>query len=64
MAGVPEILGPQEREREREMWKTTPQKEHLHYGGGGCLEGPQSQVGNSVPGTRVSCDLTLRFSRK
>jgi hypothetical protein len=39
MVGVPEISGPQE--REREMWST--QSEHLHH------RGPQSLVGNRVP---------------
>jgi hypothetical protein len=42
MVGIPEISGPQE--KEKEMWST--QREHLHHGGGG---GPQSLVGNLVP---------------
>jgi hypothetical protein len=40
MAGIPEISGPQEREREIEMWST--QRECLHHGG------PQSLVENLV----------------
>jgi hypothetical protein len=46
MAGVPEISGPQERERDVEH---TTQREHLHHWGGA-----QSLVGNPVPGTKVS----------
>jgi hypothetical protein len=39
IVGIPEILGPQE--RDREMWST--QREHLHHGDS------QSLVGNPFP---------------
>jgi hypothetical protein len=54
MAGVPEISGPQE--REREMWST--QKECLHHGG------PQSLVGIPVPREGSKPRPSNRISRK
>jgi hypothetical protein len=54
MAGIPKISGPQE----REMWNTIPKGNVFTMGG------PQSLVGNPVPGTRASFYLALGFSRK
>jgi hypothetical protein len=58
MAGIPEISGPQERERkrEREMWST--QRECLHH------RGPQSLVGNPVPGDESELRPSTRILRK
>jgi hypothetical protein len=47
MAGIPEISGPQERERDVEH---NTQRESLHHTQGG----PQSLVGNLVPRTKAS----------
>jgi hypothetical protein len=52
MADIPEISGPQERERDVEH---TTQRERLHHGG------PESLVENSFPGMRASRDLALGF---
>jgi hypothetical protein len=54
MAGIPEISGP--REREREMWST--QRECLHQGS------PQSLVGNPVPRDRSKPRPSVRILRK
>jgi hypothetical protein len=54
MAGVPEILVPQE--RERKMWST--QRECLHHGG------PQSLVGNPVPRDGSEPRPSARILRK
>jgi hypothetical protein len=54
MAGVPEISGPQEREREMQ----STQRERLHHGG------PQSLVGNLVPRDRSELRVSARISRK
>jgi hypothetical protein len=54
MAGVPEISGPQE--RERNMWST--QREHLHHGG------LQSIVGSPVPRDGSKPKPSARILRK
>jgi hypothetical protein len=54
MVGVPEISGPQE--KEREMWHT--QRECLHHGG------PQSLVGNPVPRDESELKPSTRISKK
>jgi hypothetical protein len=51
MASIPEISGPQEREK----WGTPRGNVFTMVGG------PQSLVGNQFPGTRASCDLVLSF---
>jgi hypothetical protein len=56
MVGIPEISGPQDREREREMWST--QEECLHHGG------PQSLVGNPVPRDGSEPRPNAKISRK
>jgi hypothetical protein len=52
MAGIPKILGPQE----RKMWST--QREHLHHGH------PQSLVGNPIPRDGSKLRPRARISRK
>jgi hypothetical protein len=54
MVDIPEISGPQE--RQREMWNT--QRERLHHGG------LQSLVGNLVPRDGSKPRPSARFSRK
>jgi hypothetical protein len=56
MAGIPEISGPQERERNVE---NNTQREHLDHGD---VHSPK--WGTQVPGTRASCNLALGFLRK
>jgi hypothetical protein len=60
MAGIPEISGPQERERERERnVENNPQREHLDQGD---VHSPK--WGTQFPGKRMSCNLAIGFSRK
>jgi hypothetical protein len=60
MVCVPEISGPQRRERERErervLWST--QRERLHH------RGPQSLVGNPVPRDGSEPRPSARILRK
>jgi hypothetical protein len=58
MAGIPKISGPQEREREREMWSTQRERPHHREGG------PQSLVENPVPRDGSKPRSSTRILRK